>query len=140
MGLNYHPAEGEVLKCDFSGFTAPEMIKVRWVVVISPKHINRGPLTTIVPLSTTPPNPIERYHVKLESTLPHNEGSNVEVWAKCDMLFSASFTRLNAWWLDKSTVGRRVYIPIAVSKEDVVRIKAGVLHSLGLSGLTRHLF
>ena len=52
MGLVYHPSEGEVLKCDFGGFRVPEMVKARWVVVISPKYLDRGSLVGFYPIST----------------------------------------------------------------------------------------
>jgi mRNA interferase MazF len=135
--LGYYPKIGEVLTCDFSGFVAPEMVKARWVVVVSPKFIERPRLVTVVPLSTTAPNPVENYHVKLSSVLPHNEGDDVVVWAKCDMVFSASFNRLNPWWRDKSKLGKRVYIPVLLTAEEMMEIRHGVIHSLGLGHLTK---
>jgi mRNA interferase MazF len=46
---------GQILICDFSsGFVEPEMVKVRPVVVISPKpRKSIHSLCTVVPLSTT---------------------------------------------------------------------------------------
>lgn len=51
----YFPKQSHVLKCDFKGFVAPEMIKVRPVVIISPSSRHGVRLCTVVPLSTTPP-------------------------------------------------------------------------------------
>src|SRR3546814_14006270 len=42
MPIREHPVTGTILTCDFNvGFTQPEMIKRRPVVVISPKIANR---------------------------------------------------------------------------------------------------
>ena len=130
---------GEILKCDFGGFVEPEMTKGRYVVCLSPKFVSRGRLITIVPLSTTAPNPPESWHHQLATVLPQNEGKDIVVWAKCDMLMAASFTRLSPWWVNKTERGKRVYEPVLVSAEDLKAIKIGVLYSLGLAGLTPHL-
>lgn len=76
--LGYHPREGEVLKCDFSGFQVPEMVKARWVVVISPKYLSRGRLAS----------------------------------------------------------GKREYVSVILTKEEVWHIKMCLLKSLGLTALT----
>lgn len=139
MPLLYHPNQGEVLKCDYSGFSEPEMTKSRWVVVVSPRHLQRPGLSTIVALSTTPPNPARAHHHKLVTQLPHNE-PGVEVWAKCDMVFAASHKRLHPWWRDRSAPGgKRVFVPVILDPADLKAIQAGLLHSVGLGGLTKHL-
>ncbi|MGH9958192.1 MAG: type II toxin-antitoxin system PemK/MazF family toxin [Pyrinomonadaceae bacterium] len=66
MPIIFHPKAGAVLMCDFNGFRKPEMIKTRPVVIVSPNHLNRHGLYSVVPLSTTAPNRIEPYHYKLE--------------------------------------------------------------------------
>ena len=59
MALKFHPKPGTILVCDFrQGFRAPEMIKRRPVVVVSPRLRNRTDLCTVVPLSTIEPRPI----------------------------------------------------------------------------------
>ncbi|MDY6930077.1 MAG: type II toxin-antitoxin system PemK/MazF family toxin [Pseudomonadota bacterium] len=65
MPLQIHPEQGTIVICDFKGFVPPEMVKRRPAVVISPRLRRRQRLCTIIPLSTTPPNPIEAYHRKL---------------------------------------------------------------------------
>lgn len=63
MALTFHPKPGMALMCDFNtGFVAPEMIKKRPVVVVSPRPRRSNQLCTIVPLSTTRPDPVEPYH------------------------------------------------------------------------------
>ncbi|MCB2262482.1 MAG: type II toxin-antitoxin system PemK/MazF family toxin, partial [Candidatus Thiosymbion ectosymbiont of Robbea hypermnestra] len=67
MALTFHPRPGMVLICDFNtGFKAPEMIKRRPVVVISPRPRRSNQLCTIVPLSTTVPNPVEPFHHRMD--------------------------------------------------------------------------
>jgi mRNA interferase MazF len=91
--LPYHPKQGEVLRCDYSGLVPPEMDKVRWVVCVSPKFVNRPNLCTVVPLSTTPPEVAQNYHVLLDKD-PYPEGGGLPVWAKCDMVMTVSFAKL----------------------------------------------
>ena len=82
--------------CDFNtGFNAPEMTKVRPVVVVSPLRSKRMKLCTIVPLSTTEPVPVEPFHHMMDPlSLPGRFGQK-RTWAKCDMLYTVSLARLN---------------------------------------------
>lgn len=57
MALKYQPKEKSVVMCDFSGFLAPEMVKVRPVIVVA-KHKKNAQLVTVVPLSSTQPEPL----------------------------------------------------------------------------------
>ncbi|HEX4479977.1 MAG TPA: type II toxin-antitoxin system PemK/MazF family toxin, partial [Rudaea sp.] len=83
-----------VLICNFAGFKAPEMVKARPVVVVSPNHLVRPGLVTVVPLSTTPPMPVEPYHYRLRgSPIPGDPID--EVWAKSDMICSVGVHRLD---------------------------------------------
>jgi uncharacterized protein YifN (PemK superfamily) len=131
MLMNFHPKPGHVLICDFTtGFRPPEMIKKRPVVVISE---SRQELVTVVPLSTTEPVPIEKWHHELrESSLPVClRGSRH--WAKCDMVITVAFWRLDRVRVGKHpTTGKRMYITHVVCPEDLAAIRAAVLHGLGL--------
>lgn len=109
------------------------MNKVRWVVVVSPKFLNRPSLCTVVPLSTTEPKRIETYHVRLDRD-PYPKGDGSTVWAKCDMVMTVSFARLSAYW-DCKINGRRRYISLAVSNSELGAINKGILAALGLSHL-----
>ena len=55
MPISFHPRAGQMFMCDFTGFQPPEMVKVRPVVVISPKLPFRAEIVTIVPISLTAP-------------------------------------------------------------------------------------
>ena len=142
MALTYHPRPGEIVLCDYStGFIAPEMIKRRPVVIISPRLRNRQSLVTVVPLSTTPPVPVEQHHcsIVLSSPLPKPFDSP-QMWAKCDMLATVALARL-----DRFRAGRvlgdygRQFTTGSVRPAQLNDIRKGVLHALGLSSLTVHL-
>lgn len=132
--LPYHPKQGEVLRCDYAGLQPREMSKIRWVVVVSPKFLNRPGLCTVVPLSTTTPYTVANYHVKLD-TDPAPNASGADVWAKCDMLMTVDFARLSAWW-DGKNHARRNYVKLKVSEEEFRKIQQGVAHALGLGVLS----
>ena len=103
MPIMFRPKPGHVLYCDFKGYIAPEIVKTRPVVVISPAHLSRVNLVTVVPLSTTAPTPVEGHHYKLLGN-PIPGSSAIEVWAKCDLVATVCFDRL-----DRIKIGRGVY-------------------------------
>lgn len=126
MTLKFTPKPGCVLFCDFRGYIAPEMIKKRPVVVISPAHLRRPGLFTVVPLSTTAPNPVCEYHYKLRGNpMPWRE--NVEMWAKCDMVATVCFERL-----DRFRVSRGNYKTGAVGMDQVKAIRRAAMAALGV--------
>jgi hypothetical protein len=56
---------GAIVICDFSeGFRPPEMVKIRPVVVISPRR-RTAQLVTVVPLSSVAPLPVQPWHYQL---------------------------------------------------------------------------
>lgn len=96
MALNYHPTPGAVLVCDYStGFRAPEMVKRRLCVVITPRLRRRHGLCTVVPLSQTAPDPVEGYphEITLGQSLPKPWEGNKR-WAKADMFATVGYERL----------------------------------------------
>jgi mRNA interferase MazF len=134
MPINFHPKPGMVLICDFStGFTPPEMVKKRPVVVVSK---SAQQLVTVVPLSTTEPVPLEEcHHELLNRSLPIPLRTKRH-WAKCDCVTTVAF-----WRLDRvrtgihPTTGKRTYVTYFVCPEDLVAIQKAVLHVLGLGHL-----
>jgi len=125
MAITFHPKAGMVLICDFQGAVAPEITKVRPVVVISPNHPRRAGLATVVPLSTTRPNPIRAFHHRLSrSPLP---GPATEVWAKCDLVTSVALARL-----DRVRVGRREYFVGRIGDEELRWIRLAAAVSFGV--------
>lgn len=141
MALLYHPKVGEILLCDFdTGFFPPEMIKVRPVAIVSPRLRRREGLVAVVPLSTTEPSDEQNYHVNvtLARPLPRPFQSR-SMGAKCDMVTTLSLTRLDRFKLPRQNGQQRQWVSGHLEDKDIIRVKAGILHGLGLSSLTIHL-
>ena len=113
-----------VLMCDFNGNQKPEIVKRRPVVVITPNRIYRPGLVTVVPLSTTAPDPITDYHYRLAGNpIP---GETKEVWAKCDLVTTVRFERL-----DRISVGRK-YSTGQINGDQVRAIRVSAAKSFGI--------
>jgi mRNA interferase MazF len=140
MAIQFHPEQGTIVICDFTGFVAPEMIKRRPAIVVSPRLRRRNELCTVVPLSTTPPNPISPYHFKLHvtPTLPAPYDAAFH-WVKADMLYTVAFSRLHLPFDGKNASGKRNYDLRIIDKADLLKIQGCMLHGLGLQGLTSYL-
>ncbi|MDE4540561.1 type II toxin-antitoxin system PemK/MazF family toxin [Pseudomonas sp. ITEM 17296] len=129
MPLKYQPNEATVLMCDFSGFQAPEMIKVRPVVVLR-KHSQNRQLVTIIPLSTTAPDHLARHHVVLPSYLP---GRDLTCWAKCDMIYTVATSRLDRCRVKSRQGGGREYMTFTMQPEHFAAVRAAVCFTLGFT-------
>jgi uncharacterized protein YifN (PemK superfamily) len=140
MAIQFHPEQGTIVICDFTGFVAPEMVKRRPAVIVSPRLRRREGLCTIVPLSTTPPEPVALYHFKLHVAppLPAPYNSNYH-WVKADMLYTVSFNRLNLPFLGKDSSGKRKYDVRIIDPADLIKIQECMMHALGLTRLTGYL-
>ncbi len=141
MAIKEHPPIGTVLICDFqTDFRLPEMIKVRPVIVISPKISGRPGLCTVVALSTTPPDPKMPFHAEISFTpnLPPPWGAE-KMWVKGDMIYAVGFHRLDFIRSGKDINGKRTYSFVAVSADQLKLVRALVLRSIGLSSLTKNL-
>lgn len=130
MPITFHPRRGDILICDFdTGFQAPEMVKIRPVVVVSPRRRSGPGLCTVVPLSSTAPNPIEPYHHRLSPmAYPPARGP---MWAKCDMAVTVSCTRLDRVKV-RAPFGQRQYIVFTMPEADMAAISACLRIALGL--------
>ncbi len=140
MPLKYHPKTGTIVICDYNtGFTPPEMTKRRLAMVISPQFKRRNNLCTVVPFSTTPPNPVMPYHylLHLNPTLPPPYNS-IEQWVKADMLATVSFSRLSLPFSGKGADGKRQYIKKVIKDHDFESIQRCMLNAVGLNHLTQH--
>jgi uncharacterized protein YifN (PemK superfamily) len=110
MPLYYLPRQGDVLVCDFTrGFVAPEMVKVRKVVVVSQMSRHRGRLCTVVPISATAPIvPQDWHHILHQNPVPCD--GLKQLWVKCDMIYTVSFDRLDKAHR-KTRKGREYFVP-----------------------------
>lgn len=135
MALKFHPNQGTVVLCDYrTGFVVPEMVKMRPVVILSPRFRRRQNLCTVVPLSSQEPDPIEPYHhaVRLSRKLPKPWGAPY-YWAKSDMVATVAFSRLHLIGDGRDPeTGKRKYITDTVSDEDFQRIQECVRRALGV--------
>ena len=114
------------MACDFRGYIFPEIVKLRPAVIVSPTHLHRPGLVTVVPLSTTAPVPICPYHYKLlGNPIP---GESVETWAKCDMVATVSIEHR----LDRIKIARGEYRIGNVSMDQVREIRLCIVRSLGI--------
>jgi mRNA interferase MazF len=139
MGISYPVGPGAILRCDYNkgGFQPPEMVKARPAVVISPRLPHRDGLCSVVPLSGDPNDHPSAWDVRLEfdPPLPYPFTYGV-AWAKCDMLATVGFARLDLFQTDRDQYGKRKYLHPKVSAVDLGRIRGGVLFALGLGNLT----
>ena len=140
MAIQEHPAKGSLLICDYSpGFEAPEMVKRRPVIVISPRIAARPGLCTVVPLSTRPPRRELPFHcrLRLAPALPQPWDAE-ECWVKGDMIAAVAFRRLD-FVRGRDAYGNRVYRRDTLNPLQWRQVQACVLFGLGLGRLTRSL-
>ena len=112
--------------CDFRGFIEPEINKRRPVIVVTPRLPHRDRLAMVVPTSTTPPKYPQPFQVRLSRNYHPNEDTAVAVWAKCDLITSVSFVRL-----DRFKISARQYLAPEVSAADLEAVRKGILAALG---------
>ncbi|WP_439853951.1 type II toxin-antitoxin system PemK/MazF family toxin [Pseudomonas yamanorum] len=125
MPLYHHPKQGDVLLCDFTrGFVAPEMLKIRKVVVISPTATHKRKLCTVVPISSTAPDIQYDWHHLLRINPLHTDGYKA-LWVKCDMIYTVSFERLDKLHRKTRTTGREYFVP-RLGAEDMRGVIDGV--------------
>ncbi|MHB1101955.1 MAG: type II toxin-antitoxin system PemK/MazF family toxin [Devosia sp.] len=98
MAIQFALPVGTIVLCDYSlgGFRAPEMVKKRPAIILSPRLPYRDGLCTVVPISGSFDGRDLPYVVRLELTdeLPPPFVHKI-VWAKCDMLATVAFERLD---------------------------------------------
>jgi mRNA interferase MazF len=128
MPITFVPHPGEVLMCDFStGFKPPEMVKVRRVVVLSPRNRVRFPGTFIVvPISKTTPCPPEGCHCEFKPRAYEFFDRVESVWAKADMVVNVAAHRLERLRIN----GR--FTSVRIRENDLLRVRKAVLHALGM--------
>lgn len=134
MGIKFPVGVGTVLLCDYSrgGFQPPEMVKRRPAIVISPRLPYRDGLCSVIPLSQDEPARELDYVTLIEfrEPLPHPFPYKA-FWAKCDMIATVSFDRLDLFHTVRDH-GKRKYLHPKVTAEDVARVRACVLKAIGL--------
>lgn len=135
MGIQFHPGQGVVLICDYrTGFIVPEMVKRRPVIVICKQMQGRPRLCTVVPLSTTPPEPVLDHHalITLPFALPPPFDAATQ-WVKGDMVNAVSFDRLDLVRLGKDRNGKRRYLLTPIGDELLATVQRCVLRGVSLT-------
>lgn len=136
MAIKFPLSPRTILLCDYgkSGFVQPEMIKLRPAIIVSPRLPYRDRLCAVVPLSGTAPGHAVDYVVRIELDQPLPEPFPEPVWwAKCDMIATVSFDRLDMFRTDRDQEGKRQYLQPKLDEEQFAAVKNGVLAGLGLS-------
>lgn len=129
MALNHFPKPKMVLSCDYEGFKKPEMIKPRPVIVLSSSRA-RPDLCIVVPLSRTPPEILQKWHIPLSRA---SSWDRQKRWVKCDMINTVSFRRLDRWMKgNNQRTGKRMYLSFKISDDDFNLIKLAITHILSL--------
>lgn len=121
MAIPFYPKPGTVLRCDYSGLKAPEMVKDRPVIIVSPRS-RSSKLVTVVPISTTAPEPELEWHYKLVLETPLSpKWPETRVWVKCDMINTFCSSRLDR--LYALVEGKRKYYDRRISAGDLKAIR-----------------
>lgn len=131
MALLYYPKQGTLLICGFDEVAlGAEMIKRRPVVVVSRRETHNRRLCTVVPLSTTAPPVVHPWHHAMPHLRVPGLAPNGTIWAKCDMICTVSFERLDK--PHTKSRGGRVYVTQIMDPADMTAITNGVRSYLGL--------
>jgi uncharacterized protein YifN (PemK superfamily) len=137
LPVRFIPKAGAILMCDYpSCFVAPEMVKARPVIVVSPVLPGRSGLVTVVPISGSRPSPLREYHCELPSSvLPSFMRLDGESrWAKCDMVNALSLERLSPVHGPRDPMTRkRTYEYLALPADLLESVRKGIAKSLGIS-------
>lgn len=122
--------------CEFpDSFKAPEMVKTRPVVVVSPKLPGRYGLAAVVPISGTEPEPLCAHHCVIPARmLPrYMQATGGDRWAKCDMLYTLSLERLSPVQIKgRGPDGKRRYEYPGVDLTTLQAIRRAAAIALGI--------
>lgn len=133
MTVVSHPAPGTIVRVDLNeGFRVPEMRKRRPCIILSPPIASRPQLCTVVPLSTTPPNPVLPHHMELilDPPLPAPY-DDPRMWVKADIVLTVAFHRLRLLFSGWQG-GQRVYDVRVLDPETFAKVQDCVRAGLGL--------
>jgi uncharacterized protein YifN (PemK superfamily) len=102
------------------------MVKIRPVVVVSPRR-RTGQLVTVVPISSSEPEPAEPWHYRLpEGCYPPARGP---VWVKADVIATVALSRLDRVKV-KDAGGQRCYRIFHLDEDDRLAVFAAVKAAL----------
>lgn len=134
MGILKHQQPGTIVRVDLNtGFRYPEMEKRRPCVIISKPIVGREQLCTIVPISTREPGATAAYcqYLTFDPRLPAPYDEE-HMWAKCDMVMTVAFHRLQLLHAGKDENGDRLYDVRVLAPEILAEIRQKVTLAIGL--------
>ena len=136
MGIEYPVGVGTILLCDYDrgGFQPPEMVKRRPAIVVTPRLPYRDGLCAVVPISGDQPDHDVSYVVRLELDPPLPDPFSYKIaWAKCDMVATVGFARLDLFRTARDQTGKRKYLHPKLSPADLERVRIGIRAGLGMN-------
>jgi uncharacterized protein YifN (PemK superfamily) len=142
MALNYSPERGRIIVVDFElgggRLIGAEMSKSRRpCIVVQNNRLHRGPLVTIVPISTTPPREQRPWHHELSQESfriwpAEWGGAEMRRWAKCDCVTTVALERCSSPY-SKDRAGGRRHIAVKITAADLQAVERCVLWALGIN-------
>lgn len=139
MPIKYPPYSGQFLICDYRGFVEPEMVKRRPVIVISPRDRLGYNLVHVIPLSTTAPIPVQSHHITIAMP-PRLVGREIGEmviaefsWAKCDLINTVSFSRLELIPIGRNAAGDRIYSSDRVPNDVLTNLRKSAAKRMGIA-------
>ena len=130
-GITFNPRPGALLMCDYGRFASPrepEMTKNRPVVVVAQRSRR---LCTVVPLSTVPPSPIRAWHRQIALTDAPSNLRRSPCWAKCDMVATVAYWRLDRCH-ERRPGGGRDYRHFQIEDRDLDAIRVCLAAAFGI--------
>lgn len=138
MAIQGTPRNGMILMCDFDQHenelvSDGNMRKTRMVIAISPSHARRGKIVHVVPISMTAPEVVMPWHIQIPlDCLPHPARHRAgDRWAKCDMVVTAGWSRLNRYEGPKRG-GQVAYADGFLNMDTLARVKVAIAHVFGI--------
>ena len=134
MPIKHPPYSGQIIICDYTGFIVPEMVKKRPVVVVSPKPRSANRLCVVIPLSTTAPHNLESHHIEivLPDELVSIAGFSKKCWAKCNMINTVSYQRLELVRFSRNASGKRNYSYHRVGEDVLFNLRKAAAGTFGI--------
>ena len=130
MPIQFFPRMGQVFIGDFSDLSAPEINKVRPVVVVSPRLPFRSELVAVVPISLTEPKHALPFGFRLSRNYHPLEPDDLSCWVKADIVMTVSTRRLSGF-----KIGRRKWEIPNLTTADLAGVRRAVQCGLGLDRL-----
>lgn len=135
MALTFPPSPGDIFMCEFPAcFSAPEMVKTRPVIVVSPRLQGRRDLAAVVPISNSAPDPPCPHHCEIRVALlpAFMQATGGNRWAKCDMIYTFNISRLSPIEKRRRSYEKRTYEYRKLDLESLQAVRRAAASGLGI--------